>query len=37
VTAQLEADQTDGTVKDFSGVYTIAGGIIIHAQVEQTN
>lgn len=37
VTAQLEADQTDGTVKDFSGVYTIAGGIIIHAQVEQAN
>jgi hypothetical protein len=37
VTAHLEADQTDGTVKDFSGVYTIAGGIIIHAQVEQTN
>jgi hypothetical protein len=37
VTAQLEADQADGTVKDFSGVYTIAGGIIIHAQVKQTN
>jgi hypothetical protein len=37
VTAQLEADQADGTVKDFSGVYTIAGGIIIHAQVKQAN
>lgn len=37
VTAQLEADQADGTAKDFSGVYTIADGIIIHAQVEQTN
>ena len=32
VTAQLEADQTDGTVKDFSGVHTIAGGIIIHVR-----
>jgi hypothetical protein len=37
VTAQLEADQTDGTVKYFSGVYTVAGGIIINAHVVQTN
>jgi hypothetical protein len=37
VTAQLEADQSDGTVKYFSGVYTVAGGIIINAHVAQTN
>lgn len=37
VTARLEADQTDGTIKYFSGVYTVAGGIVIHAHVLQTN
>lgn len=37
VTAQLEADQSDGTVKYFSGVYTVAGGIIINAHAAQTN
>ena len=37
VTAQLAADQTDGTVKDFSGVYTVSNGTIVQAQVQQTN
>jgi eukaryotic-like serine/threonine-protein kinase len=37
VTAQLAATQTDGTVKDFSGVYTTGNGVIVQAQVQQTN
>jgi hypothetical protein len=37
VTAQLVADQTDGTVKDYSGVYTVANGAIVQAQIQQTN
>jgi hypothetical protein len=37
VTVQLVADQTDGTVKDYSGVYTVVDGSIVQAQVQQTN
>jgi hypothetical protein len=37
VTPQLAASQTDGSVKDYSGVYTTAGGVIVQAQVQQTN
>jgi hypothetical protein len=37
VTAQVAASQTDGTVKDYSGVYMTADGAIVQAQVQQTN
>jgi eukaryotic-like serine/threonine-protein kinase len=37
VTAQVAASQTDGTVKDYSGVYTTADGAIVQSQVQQTS
>lgn len=37
VTPQLAASQTDGSVKDYSGVYTTVGGVIVQAQVQETN
>jgi serine/threonine protein kinase len=37
VTAQLTADQTDGTVKTFAGTYTVAGGEIVQSHVVPTS
>jgi hypothetical protein len=35
VTAQLAAQQTDGTVKTYRGSYTVAGGVITQFNVQQ--
>lgn len=35
VTARLVAQQTDGTVKTFQGTYTVSGGAIVKADVQQ--
>jgi tRNA A-37 threonylcarbamoyl transferase component Bud32 len=37
VTAQLAAQQTDGTVKTYRGSYTVAGGVITQFNVEQVS
>jgi serine/threonine protein kinase len=37
VTASLAAHQTDGTVKDYSGTYTVTNGVISSTSVKQTN
>jgi hypothetical protein len=37
VHASLIATQTDGTVKTYSGTYTVSGGVIVAAQVVQTS
>jgi hypothetical protein len=34
---QLDATQTDGTVKQYSGTYTVVDGVITAADVTQTN
>jgi hypothetical protein len=36
VTAQLAAQQTDGTVKYYRGAYTVENGTITHFNVQQT-
>lgn len=35
VTANLQALQTNGTIKYYSGTYTVKGGVIVHADVRQ--
>jgi hypothetical protein len=35
VTAQLAAQQTDGTVKTYRGSYTVKGGVIAQFNVQQ--
>jgi hypothetical protein len=35
VTAQLVAQQTDGTVKTFQGTYTVTGGVIASSDIQQ--
>lgn len=37
VYARLIATQTDGTVKTFSGTYTVNSGVIVAAQIVQTS
>jgi serine/threonine protein kinase len=37
VTASLAARQTDGTVKYYSGTYTVTNGVISHTVVQQTS
>jgi hypothetical protein len=37
VNATLVARQTDGSVKDYSGTYTVTNGVISHTLVQQTN
>ena len=37
VTAQLAAQQTDGTVKTYRGSYTVEGGVITQFNVEQVS
>ena len=37
VTARLVARQTDGTVKTFSGTYTVSGGKIASARIKRTS
>jgi hypothetical protein len=37
VTARLTALQTNGTVKTFTGTYTVVGGVIIQFDVRQIN
>ena len=36
VTAQVTAEQTDGTVKTYQGTYTVNGGVITQFNVQQT-
>jgi hypothetical protein len=37
VTAQVTAEQTDGTVKTYQGTYTVNGGVITQFNVQQTS
>jgi hypothetical protein len=37
VTAQLVAEQTDGTVKTYQGSYTVEGGVITEFNVKQVS
>jgi hypothetical protein len=37
VYASLTATQTDGTVKTYSGTYTVSGGVIVAAHIVQTS
>ena len=37
VYASLTATQTDGTVKTYSGTYTVSGGVIVAADIVQTS
>jgi hypothetical protein len=37
VNAILTATQTDGTVKTYSGTYTVSGGVIVAAHIVQTS
>ena len=37
VTADLAAQQTDGTVHTYRGTYTVTGGAITHFDVRQTS
>jgi hypothetical protein len=37
VSVSLDATQTDGTHQTFSGTYTISGGHITGASIQQTN
>lgn len=37
VTAQVVAEQTDGTVKTYQGTYTVAGGVITQFNVHQVS
>ena len=37
VTAQLAAQQTDGTVKTYQGSYTVEGGVITQFNVQQVS
>jgi len=37
VYASLSATQTDGTVKTYSGTYTVSGGVIVAADIVQTS
>ena len=37
VYASLTATQTDGTVKTYSGTYTVSGGVIVAADIAQTS
>jgi len=37
VTAQLDAEQTDGTVKAYQGSYTVEGGVITEFNVHQVS
>jgi hypothetical protein len=37
VYASLTATQTDGTVKTYSGTYTVNGGVIVAADIVQTS
>ena len=37
VYASLTATQTDGTVKTYSGTYTVSGGVIAAADITQTS
>jgi serine/threonine-protein kinase len=36
VTVKLVATQTDGTVKDFAGIYTVGQGVITGSNIKQT-
>jgi hypothetical protein len=36
VTAQVTAEQTNGTVKTYHGTYTVTGGVITRFNVQQT-
>ncbi len=37
VTAQLDAVQTDGTVKQFQGTYTVSNGVITSFDIRKTS
>ena len=37
VYASLTAPQTDGTVKTYSGTYTVSNGVIVAADIVQTS
>jgi len=37
VYASLTATQTDGTVRTYSGTYTVSGGVIVAADIVQTS
>ena len=37
VTAQLDAEQTDGTVQAYQGSYTVEGGVITEFNVHQVS
>jgi len=37
VTAQLAAEQTDGTVRTYQGSYTVEGGVITEFNVHQVS
>jgi serine/threonine protein kinase len=37
VTAQLAAEQTNGTVKTYQGSYTVEGGVITQFSVQQVS
>jgi hypothetical protein len=37
VQASLIATQTDGTVKTYSGTYTVSNGVIVSASITQTS
>jgi hypothetical protein len=37
VTAQLVAQQTNGTVKTYQGSYTVEGGVITRFSVQQVS
>jgi hypothetical protein len=37
VTAQVTAEQTNGTVKTYQGTYTVTSGVITQFNVRQTS
>ena len=36
-TAQLTAKQSDGTINDYPGTYTVVGGVIVAFDIQQTD